>query len=342
MCSSYSRFDEPGDASKGDIYKILFYASLAASSHNTQPWKVEVYGTDSIVVLPDFSRKLHVVDPHSRELFISLGAFIENMDIAANHFGYTATIRVNTKDEAVSDSTFITVSIRKEVKKNLDISELEHRRVLRGPYDTLSIADSVVQQLTLNSSAVHFIPANSEKGEYIKWQTIEAYTRQANSKEAQDELAQWIRFSKADAREKRDGLTTAGMEIKGIAGFVVQHLFKPGDSKKKSFVSAGIEKTRIQAEHCGGWILVTQKENTPECWINTGRIIERMNLKCYRLKIGFHPISQMIEEADFEKPANKLLGFGGTIQFVARIGYVKDYSKPVSMRRTVESFTVFK
>ena len=57
---------------KGELYQILYYASLAGSSHNSQPWKVEVYGKDSLLVFADMSRKLLAVDPTSRELYISI------------------------------------------------------------------------------------------------------------------------------------------------------------------------------------------------------------------------------------------------------------------------------
>jgi hypothetical protein len=50
----------------------------------------------------------------------------------------------------------------------------------------------------------------------------------------------------------------------------------------------------------------------------------------------------MIEETDFEKPANNELVFGDPIQFMARVGYVKEYTIPVSVHRPVESFTIFK
>jgi len=220
---------------------------------------------------------------------------------------------------------------------------LENRRTLRQAFDTAQISDSAISLLTQdNAESIHFIQAPSVKGKYIRQQTIEAYSKQSRNKDAQDELSQWLRFSNADAKNKRDGLTTSGMEIKGLAGWVVRCFFKPSDSKKETFISEGIKKTCNQAENCAGWILVTQQKDTPESWISTGRMIERLNIKCRGLKIGFHPMSQMIEEPDFEKQVNAQLGFSGIIQFVARVGYVKTYPEPVSVRRQVDLFSTFK
>ncbi|HEX3006902.1 MAG TPA: hypothetical protein VHO90_04740 [Bacteroidales bacterium] len=343
-CSVYSRKTEPRRVdNENPVYKILYYASLAASSHNTQPWKVEVIGTDSLVVFPDFSRKLTVVDPHSRELFISLGAFIENLDIASNYLGYITSIQVCHGDGSTCDNTFITVSLKKGKRLNLDITETENRRTLRSAFDTAQIADSAISILTSeNVGTAHFVSNRSSQGKYIKRETIEAYAQQARCTEAQDELAKWIRFSNTDVKNKRDGLTTSGMEINGIAGWFVRNFFTPDDSKKEAFISGGIERTCNQVENCGGWILITQPSESPANWISTGRIVERINIKCLELMLGFHPMSQMIEEQDFEKQVNIRLGYSGIIQFVARVGHVKDYPKPVSVRREVDSFSKFR
>lgn len=54
--------------------------------------------------------------------------------------------------------------------------------------------------------------------------------------------------------------------------------------------------------------------------------------------IGYHPMNQMIEEQEFEGNANNFLSTSGVIQFVARVGYVKEYPEAVSVRRPVAVF----
>lgn len=144
-----------------------------------------------------------------------------------------------------------------------------------------------------------------------------------------------MRFSNSDVEKHRDGLTTSGMGITGLGGFFVRNFYKPEDSMKDSFTKTGIEKTKEQVENCGGWIVITQSEDTPYKWINTGRLYQRMNLLCRDLMIGMHPMNQMIEEENFEKKANEHLSLHGVIQFVARIGYVDSYPPANSVRRPV-------
>jgi len=327
-----------------NISKILYYASLAGSSHNSQPWKVEVYGEDSILVYPDLDRKLSVVDPKSRELYISVGAFIENLNLAAMCYGYETDVIINSNSGGPGAAVAtITLSITGDEKDEALLKEIELRTTLRIPFDTAAIERADWQELVSDDRVnIHYLPANSDKGKYIMLKESESYTQQAKSTSAQDELATWIRFSNKDVKEKQDGLTTAGMGIKGIGGFMVRNFFKPEDSKKESFVVQGIDKARLQTENCGGWIVITMEPDNIEGWINTGRLYQGINLKCRKMDIGFHPMNQIIEEPDFENNANATLGFQGRIMFIARIGYVKDYPVPVSVRRPVESFATFK
>lgn len=334
----------PEQNSKEDVCNILHFASLAGSSHNSQPWRVVVFDEDSILVYADLSRKLPVVDQTNRELYLSVGAFIENLDIAAGCYGYQTNIcifELNGGDNLPVASVRLTKT--GAMKNYSELREIELRNTLRIPFETREIKSSDLEQLvSIDQTSIHFIPAASGKGKTMADTELKAYTRQAYNKQAQDELASWIRFSNKDVKEKQDGLSTAGMGINGFGGFIVRNFFSPDDSKRESFVVKGIEKTRLLVENCGGWVVITQESNNLPAWINAGRLYERLNLKCRRLSLGFHPMSQTIEEQESETESRNFSEFPGYLMFVARIGYVDNYPAPVSLRRSVESFTIFK
>ena len=71
--------------------ELVRYASLAASGHNTQPWKFAI-ANNAIDIHPDFARRLPAVDPHDRELWISLGCALENLLVAARAAGYAPEV----------------------------------------------------------------------------------------------------------------------------------------------------------------------------------------------------------------------------------------------------------
>ncbi|MCK9281915.1 MAG: hypothetical protein M0P71_14915 [Melioribacteraceae bacterium] len=313
------------------VEEIIYYATLAGSSHNTQPWFVEIVNDSLLYLKADFSKKLQVVDPDARELFISLGAFIENFVFAAECFGYKADIQITAKHK--NDTNVAAIYLSKAQRSNYDLDQIKNRRTLRTPFHNTAISKEHLNNLTHNNSEIVYFPSYSEEGKYIASQTLSAYICQVKDDQAKQELANWIRFSNSDVEKHRDGLTTSEMGITGFGGFFVRNFYKPEDSMKDSFINTGIDKTKEQTENCGGWILIVQNEENPENWINTGRLYQQLNLTSRDLMIGFHPMNQMIEEENFEKEVNERLSLPGVIQFVARIGYVENYPPANSVRR---------
>ena len=71
-----------------ELAKLLIsFAILAPSGHNSQPWQFQV-SNNEIIITPDYTKRLDVVDGNDRELFISLGCATENLMTAARHYGY--------------------------------------------------------------------------------------------------------------------------------------------------------------------------------------------------------------------------------------------------------------
>lgn len=85
---SVAEADFPRDGDSGDQARFLVrYAILAPSTHNTLPWSFRIVG-NGIDVFADRSRWLRVADPDQRELLLSVGCALENLVIAAEHFGF--------------------------------------------------------------------------------------------------------------------------------------------------------------------------------------------------------------------------------------------------------------
>src|SRR3989338_9606890 len=72
---------------KDKIQIILTAAVCAPSSHNSQPWSFHT-DNNTIWLEPDYHRHLAHSDRHSRELYLSLGACLANLEVAAAHCGF--------------------------------------------------------------------------------------------------------------------------------------------------------------------------------------------------------------------------------------------------------------
>jgi hypothetical protein len=89
-------------AAQPDEFAVRFalrHATLAPSSHNSQPWRF-VLGEDRVMLCADRLRALPVVDPYDRELIISCGAALFNLRVALASLGigYAITLFPSSAD----------------------------------------------------------------------------------------------------------------------------------------------------------------------------------------------------------------------------------------------------
>jgi nitroreductase len=320
-----------------DENEILLLASLAPSGHNTQPWFVQHLEPFHWIIGNDRRKWLPAVDPEQRETLLSLGAFLQNLEFAAADFGYACRwtlLAATNQDEQVMEVQLVKAGAANQA----NVDSLKSRRTMRGGFSRETLRKEDLAPLVAGEPEfVHYLPATSKEAGFINEQTIEANRLQAYRDPAQQELANWIRLSSADAREKRDGLTTGSMEIDGMAGWAVRNFYGKADVMKASFRERGIDQVRAEVA-AAGWILITSENATVAALLDTGRRMQRLFLKVRARGIGLHPMTQILEEPSTKLALSPGIGFGEHVQFLLRVGYVAAYSPPVSLRRPVAWF----
>jgi nitroreductase len=316
---------------------ILYYASLAPSGHNAQPWVVKVTSQREWIIGGDPKRRLPAVDPQNRELLLSIGAFVENLAIAASAMGYEAEMEVIGKTSA--DEDLVKISLKKGRQGNYPLKRLASRRTVKQGFRPDEIRSEDVKALSDPlKGRLFYYPRGSDHAKCIQEAALETLRLQTYRDEAQKELADWIRFSNEDARKYRDGLTTESMDIKGFAGWYVRNFMDRGDVTKESFRKQGVDLAAKQVEQGGGWFIVTSQGASVSDLIETGRKFERMALMAGEKKIGIHPMTQCLEEKQgLEKIASNHSA-EVVPQFVLRVGYIDEYPGPVSLRRPLSWF----
>jgi len=323
-----------------DEREILYLASLAPSGHNTQPWFVRYIEPYHWIIGNDKSRWLPAVDPTQRETILSIGTFLQNLEYAAGSLGYDCVFTLlagSNQDENVMD-----VILRRTGKtSNPVIKKIQLRRTVRSNYlnDVLKEQDKIF--LTAEDSGfIHYIPNTAKEHQWLNEQTIESNRIQAYREAAQTELANWIRFSSKDAAAHLDGLTLAGMEIEGIPGWYLRNFYGKEQVMKKSFREQSIDKVVKQVSQSAGWLLITSKDQSLISLLETGKRMQRLFLKIRERNIAIHPMTQILEEAATNQSLNRSIGINEPVQFILRTGYLKEYPKPVTLRRPVEGFLV--
>lgn len=180
------------------------------------------------------------------------------------------------------------------------------------------------------------MPNGEKEYQYLNEQTIEANRIQSYRDVAEKELSEWIRFSGKDAERYNDGLTTASMEIEGVSGWVVRNFYTKSSVMKNDFREKTIDNVRKQISRSAGWMLLTSKDNQVATLLETGKRMQRLFLKVRERNIAIHPMTQILEEASTKQVLNQSIGISDNIQFILRVGYIKDYPDPVTLRRPVD------
>jgi Nitroreductase family. len=318
--------------------KILQYASLAPSGHNTQPWRVAIEERDRWTLALDEDRLLPDVDPERREALLSLGHFIENLVIAAGSIGFTAEVEVLAEERQEREVARIHLSSRSPV--DYPLRKLSLRRTLRSGFlpETLSRSDLDALLAPLDGMGTYF-PRGSREANWLQEAEVEAMRKQTWRDSAQQELSNWVHLDRSRAESRQDGLTPETMEVSWF-GRQFMYLFMDEDSvMTERFREKGIETATQQAGEGAGWLVVTSPDQRPSSILKTGRRVQRMWLQCRERRIAIHPMSQVLEEEPWRQQIANAVGLDQKPQYLLRVGYVSDYPEPVSMRRPVEDFT---
>ena len=318
--------------------EILYLASLAPSGHNTQPWLVKYIEPYHWIIGTDKSRWLPAVDPSQRETILSIGTFIQNLEYAATNAGFSCqfTLLATTNQ---SENVIEVKLIKNTNSITYDVQKIKERRTVRSGYLSERLKQEDIFFLTNEEKEfIHFIDNTTKEHHWLNEQTIEANKIQTFRDDAQKELAEWMRFSSHDAEINCDGLTTASMELNGIPAWVLRNFYDKKNVMSKKFREQSLDKVRQQVASSAGWVVITSKDASLQSLIETGKRMERLFLKIRERNIAIHPMTQILEEVQTRQMVNQSLKITDTIQFLLRIGYVKNYPDPVSLRRPVDWF----
>ncbi len=344
-CAGVTRSDmapgRPEDANvpglEAGMAQVLALASLAPSGHNMQPWFVRRVRPYEYVIGMDKARLLPAVDPENREVILSIGAFVENLVSAASSLGYEAQIEVVGTHS--SDDDLVKVTLVKTKPSDFPVSRITSRRTVKKGY--LSKPLSVEHAKILSGvweGHIHYFNRDSKHAKCLAEWAAESFRYQTYRDDAQRELANCIRLSRADALKYRYGLTTESMEISGVAGWYVRNFMSTEDVMGQTFRNQGIELNSNLAKEGAGWIIITSQVNSVAELIETGRRFERMALLVRELGIAIHPMTQTLEEKQWFDQFTSLHRPSVKPQFILRVGYLDSYPDPVSIRRPVEWF----
>ena len=311
---------------------LIRYATLAANSHNTQPWRFKISDV-GIEVLPDMARQIAIVDPDNHHLFASLGCAAENLAIASGARGKPGELSFNPANDGAVMFAFGSGS---PVEPAM-FDAIPKRQSTRGDYDGKAVSSLDLQTL----SAAAAVPGVdlvliTDRPQIDRVQELVAAGNTAQMADAAfvRELKSWLRFSPRQALATADGLFSASSGNPALPAwlgpFVFDLVFRAKAENEKY--------ARQIASSAGVAVFLAQKEDR-EHWVQAGRACQRFALQATALGLKHAFINQPVEVASLRPELARLVGLPGRrADVVMRFGY--GAALPFSMRRPLESVII--
>jgi len=330
-----SRVRQPDPAPSGgalDARALVRHATLAASSHNTQPWRFVLHD-DAIVILPDLSRRCRVVDPDDRHLFRSLGCAAENLVHAAAAQGYAADVRFQP------DPDRVVVGLRHDPSSGpTELSRaITRRQCTKTTYDGTLLRPAELERLqaagAANGIRVIMLVSDEQKEAVIDYVT-RGDIAQLGDRAFRDELASWIRFNPRAAMRTGDGLAgrTGGQPAlpQRLGRWLLRLVLTPTGQAK-----ADAQNLRSSA----GVAVFVSRGDDKAAWVEAGRAYERFALTATALDIRTAFINQPIEVDPLRQQFESWLNLNGEhAELAVRFGHGP--VAPFSLRRPIDEVIV--
>jgi hypothetical protein len=317
-----------------EMLALVRHATLAPSGHNTQPWRFNLVD-GSIEILADSARRLPVVDPDDHALYISLGAALENLTIAARQSGLDSSTEyfpVSAADRLVVHLTRMSRPDGNEL-----FAAIPERQSTRCAYDGRAIPPDDLRRLEAASAqeGVQFrlIEARHEM-EAVTQFVMEGNRRQMADPAFVEELMAWVRFSRREAVEHSDGLTASAMGMpatpRWLGSRIMRALLRP-------------EAQAAQAEKLirssSALMLFIAERHDREHWVKLGRSFQRVALAATLRDIRQAHMNMPCEVPELRDRLRQHLGLADAQPLLLlRIGYGE--RMPRSPRRSVDAVIV--
>jgi hypothetical protein len=310
-----------------DARELVRLAMLAASSHNTQPWKFLVAPT-RIEVLPDLARRCPVVDPDDAHLYKSLGCAVENLVHAAAAQGFSAAVRAERPENGI----VVDLERASALRATELFRAIPVRQCTKHEYDgrPLDAQDLARLEQAGRGEGVRTILLTAR----VQLDAVTEYVTQGNRAQLGDpafraELVSWIRFNPAEALRTGDGLSgrASGQPAlprwlaRRILGLVLTPRSQAGTDARNLRSSAGVA-------------VFVAARNDGKAWVETGRTFQRFALHATALGVRTAFVNQPIEVQALRAQLESWLGLAGEhALLMARFG--RGPLAPYSLRRPV-------
>ena len=337
---------------------LVQMAILAASPHNTQPWRFKVTN-ERIEIYADRSRHLGDFDPYRREMQIGFGCAIENIVQSAPSQGLKAKVEIlqgllETGVKASGVDLIAVVKLFPSVKSQSDLYKaIPNRHTDRSAFDrTRDIPAAIVQkmQTMAEESGLKLHLFKEGKGRTKFDRVMMEATNQIVSDPSMVQASHdWIRTKNSTIQKYKDGPTLDSAGLPPVIKFVAKIFPDPSAKTGHEMWRDATASSHLATAPVTGFLSVANRYDKADNVV-AGQVWQRLHLYATTVGVSMHPMNQPVEMVDREKQLGKTGTFEAQIQelvgddhwqptFAFRMGY-REGRAPISPRKPVDEVLI--
>jgi nitroreductase len=294
---------------------MLGYAILAPSTRNTQPWRFAVQG-NTVRLFADPTRGQPVSDPERRELYISLGCALENLLVAAEHYGFRHEVTYFPDPgsaELAAQVTFTRGGMTPGARAGLMVDAIVRRHNDNSVYRPLAVPEEARRRLQAcrqESELQLYLTDDHLFRRWVDQLTLEADRLEFANPAFRKELGYWI----------GQGVFGTPKVVSPLGRIAVTRVDLAGP------VAAQDGEIVESAALLG---LISATGDTHLAHVRTGQLFQRLWLTATATGVSIHPMSQTMRVPALRMAMAELLPTRGWIpQHLFRIGYSSRVEMP--------------
>lgn len=302
---------------------LLRYAILAPSARNSQPWAFSIQ-RDRIHVLADLRRCQALGDSDRRELYISLGCALENLLVAAEHFGFqhgVAYFPDPGNEELAATVRFAPGGVPSDARAGATLRAVVGRHNDNGVFRAAPVPEQLRLRLLACSVETDLRTFLTDDRHFHRW--IDALTVEADRVEFADpafrrELGYWI----------GQGVFGEPPLIARLEKMAVSRIDLGEPSARQDH--AIVESAPLLG-------LITAEGDSHLVHVRTGQLFERLWLTATGMGVSIHPMSQTMRRPELREAVKELLPSPAWMpQHLFRVGFSSRRDEHHTPRRPIE------
>ncbi len=309
--------------------RLLDAAVLAPSMHNTQPWRFEA-GSRTVRVYRDLERWLRAEDPRQTALYISLGAVVLNLRVAAAEFGYLAHLSLlpdPRDDDHVATLTLATgLSYDPELRPLFPY--LWRRRTNRSPFESRRVPDCVLRDLEATARVergVLEVVSDAERVRRLLGLAAQGTVSELLELAKLEERARWV-----GGCRRHDGIPTSALGPVPVDGPSVVRDLAVRQADRQRPVA------RFEPQPLLGMLSVRRDDRLG--WLTAGQALERVLLTAAQWGLSVSFLNQALNREELTRPGDQPDEAALHPQMLLRLGYAP--LPDPTPRRPLTDFTV--